>query len=81
MKRINNTARISDALYNLSPNSGSTAEYNQGIMIGAVSVLLAQGMTFGQAMSYLVPLMPKDARIDSIPASWRDDKRIKESIK
>jgi hypothetical protein len=63
---------LRDALYNLHPNSGATVEYCIGMAVGIVSLLMAQGYTFRDAITTLALHFPKDGRL-TVPASWQSD--------
>ena len=44
---------IKDALNNLLPDSGASDDYCQGVMLGLMSDLMANGMSFGVALNFL----------------------------
>ena len=62
---------IKDALYNLHIASGSTIEYAKGVLVGVVSGLMAQGLTFMEVANIVGPLLPVDYRRECIPAPWK----------
>ena len=64
--------RIKDALYNLSPGSGSSNDYNRGIVVGIVSALLSAGFSFDDAKKVVFNSLPKDYDEKAIPDYWLD---------
>lgn len=66
--------RLRDALANLEIRSGSSYDYDQGVMVGAVSALMAvHGSSFESAFECVKSHMPRKFDIESIPSAWRDD--------
>lgn len=66
---------VKDALYNLSPESGASFDRARGTLVGVVSGLQAvvQHATsdpFSFVWNKILPMFPKDFRIECIPPSW-----------
>jgi hypothetical protein len=64
---------LRDALYNLSPDSGSSHRYARGLIVGIVATLMdVRGWTFEQAISYLLTsnVLPSRIHPKSVPPSW-----------
>ena len=66
---MKNPNMLKSALYNLHPGSAKH-EYAQGLLVGVVSTLMAEGMEFQDAMTLAVQHMPKEVMIGAIPAAW-----------
>jgi len=64
---------IRDALNNLAPRSGSSPEYNRGIIVGIVAALMADGSTFYTAIQKIIQNLPKQYDREAIPAAWREN--------
>jgi hypothetical protein len=63
-----------DGLTNLSESvKPAQPAYERGIVLGIVTVLMAQGKSFEQTVEFLKPYLPKDLRISSIPVSWQEE--------
>lgn len=68
---------LKDVLYNC--NKSETAHestipkhpYAQGVVVGVVSTLMAQGLTFEEAFSEMVDNLPKDFDAQTLPNCWR----------
>ena len=76
-KSLKNIARLKDALYNAATNSGASNDYVKGVIVSAVSVLMATGMTFEQAFRLVNENTPHNTRplAEILPESWVSDWR------
>jgi hypothetical protein len=64
---------LKDVLHNLSRSENADDHrYSQGVLVGAVSVLVACGMTFGDACQLCWQAAPKDIHPERVPESWVD---------
>lgn len=70
---MKNETLIKDALNNLLPNSGASDDYCQGIMVGLMSALMANGKTYKSGIEYLAKLADPFIRQDGIPIPWKPD--------
>jgi len=71
---MKNPNLLADALYNLCVRSGASDDYAKGLVVGAMSALMAEtGKDYGELVPILAELMP--ARFDPIrlPGAWRAD--------
>ncbi len=50
MKHIKHPTTLLDCLYNCAPDSGASAEYKQGLVVGMVTTIVASGMKFNDAL-------------------------------
>ncbi len=65
-------AILKDALYNTHEKSGASVDYAQGVIVGAVSTLMAcKNLSFEEAWRIVYNHLPVDYRKDSIPEAWR----------
>ena len=63
---------LKNALHNLSKNeNGDNHEHAKGVLVGVVSVFMASGMSFDDALKLAWQLSPKDVHPDRVPESWR----------
>jgi len=74
---------IKDSLYNCSTECTRTATwdsvqglkssqiYGQGIINGMVSILMAQGMLFEDALATVKHYLPRSFDADCMPKAWR----------
>lgn len=63
---------LRDSLYNLSPDSGSTTQYNRGIVLGIVSLLMAEGKSFEESINIVKNHLPKDFHYSQVPTAWAE---------
>ena len=68
---------LRDALNYTSPDSGASAEKAQGVVIGVVSTLMAQGKSYNQALQIVRNHLPNDFHFDTIPNMWLADMSAK----
>jgi hypothetical protein len=61
---------IADALHNMSPDAGATPEYARGVLVGAVSALMAVGMSFDRALHLCSLQAPRVIMPMTVPPSW-----------
>jgi hypothetical protein len=62
---------LKDALYNLHPDSGSSAEYAKGVLVGAVAAIMeVKGCDWEAAMGVVWPHLPEKVRYAAMPATW-----------
>lgn len=61
---------LKDALYNTHWHSGSSVDYGKGVVVGMVAGMMAMGVSFGQACSYVVRALPVGYREECIPLGW-----------
>lgn len=73
MTKITKRNMLKDSMYNLSADSGATDEYARGALVGAVSALMATGMSYHQALEAVVKCFPADYREQCIPSHWLSD--------
>ncbi len=74
MRKIKNLSILRDLLYNLAPDSGASNDYCQGLLVGCVSALVAQGWTLRQAIAVVAIHTPNKAGTRlNVPESWRQD--------
>ncbi len=66
-----NDTLIKDALYYTLEGSGSSVDKATGVIVGIVSVLMAQGMGFDNALGKVYHLLPKGWRIECMPKEWQ----------
>lgn len=72
--KLKDSVRLRDALHNLSAGSGSSFDYDQGIMVGAMSALMAStGKDYEEVAACLRECMPTQFNIESIPEAWRSE--------
>jgi hypothetical protein len=62
---------IKDVLYYTHEDSGSSVDKAKGVIIGVVSVLMARGMGFDNALGRVYHLLPKGWRIECMPKEWQ----------
>jgi hypothetical protein len=63
---------LRDGLYNLSPDSGSDTQYNRGIVLGIVSVLMAEGKSFEESINVVKKHLPKNFHYSQVPPAWAE---------
>jgi hypothetical protein len=64
---------LADALYYTRADSGASCEKAQGVVIGAVSVIMGMNkIGFFDALEIVKRHMPKEYRIEAIPTDWQD---------
>ena len=77
--RLENQVHLQNTMYNFSYRSGASDEYCKGMLVGAVSALMATGYTFEQGLELCAICMPSDSRLvadynndtdHSIPELW-----------
>jgi len=61
---------VANAIHNCYDNSGATDEYCRGIIVGTVSGLMANGLSFDTALDLVKRKMPIHNRGDLLPSSW-----------
>lgn len=64
------TNLIRGALYYAHPSSGASDEKAQGVIVGVVTALMANGKDFGQCLEFLANNLPIDFRTEAIPQAW-----------
>jgi hypothetical protein len=68
---------LKDALYYTRSDSGASEETAQGVVIGAVSVLMGiKGIAFYDALDIIKAHMPDGFELERIPAAWRESWKI-----
>jgi hypothetical protein len=72
MKELKYRTTLKDALYNLSPGTGSNTQYNKGLLVGIVSAFMSTGYTFSQACQLVLDNLPQNYDDTAIPESWID---------
>jgi hypothetical protein len=71
MKTLKYPTTLKDCLYNFHPSSGSNPVYNKGLIVGAISGLMAVGYTFEDACQLVNENLPSQNNLDvSLPESW-----------
>lgn len=65
-----------DALYNLSPDSGSSADYARAMLVGIVCGMMASGWGWREAMAICSKLAPKNIIADCLPDSYCEDFKV-----
>jgi len=73
---MSNIVILKDALYNVCANSGASIDYGKGVVVGAVSAIMASGSNFKDAIAKIAIAWPNErhnARLDCIPEPWRND--------
>ena len=76
MRILLNQPRLMDAMYNFSPDSGASDDYCKGLIVGAVSALMATGESFDDSLEQCAICMPETSRLmtkDCVPESWVAD--------
>jgi hypothetical protein len=74
--KISRPIILKDALYSLSTKNTKQEDweintaYGKGIIVGAVSAMMATGVDFGCALEQVKSLLPKDYDSNCIPSSW-----------
>jgi hypothetical protein len=62
---------LKDALYNLHPESCSSAEYARGILVGAVAAIMeVNACDWTKAMTLVYPHLPSKIMKNAVPATW-----------
>ncbi len=65
---------LGDALHNVHTSSGASDDYAKGIVIGALSALMAEsGADFREIFPVIVEHLPVSFRPDRLPEAWRAD--------
>lgn len=64
---------IDNALCLLSPISGASDEYCQGVVNGLISAMMHNGNSYDHAIGIIVDKLPIDFRFNAIPAAFVDD--------
>jgi hypothetical protein len=63
---------IKDALYNMSPDSKTSADHARGIFIGVMAATMGwNNLDFGPALKLVAIDMPTTVMRDAVPLSWR----------
>jgi len=77
MKKLSKETLLKDALYNLAPRSGASLDYCTGLVVGVVSTLMAEGMSFGDAIVLVALHMPhgEGTRL-AVPDCWQEDLKM-----
>lgn len=76
MPKLTNQAMLKDAMNNFSISSGASDEYCRGILVGAVSSLIAAGNKFYDVLELCAICMPEDTRRlteQCVPKTWLVD--------
>lgn len=63
---------IKGAIHNLDPREKTNVVYCQGVLVGIVSALRDQGMSFDEAIAKVRECLPGGYSLDAIPPYWRD---------
>jgi hypothetical protein len=72
MKKLKHAMMITDALGNLSPDSGASKDYNKGLVVGLVAGLMATGLDFTAALKYVTGHQPQGIDLRAfLPENWR----------
>jgi hypothetical protein len=62
---------LKDALFNLSPESGSSPEHARGVLVGVVAAFMEAGpFNFHEAVDEVAPYMPKRVTPEAVPETW-----------
>ncbi len=70
MEKIN---LLADVLYYTRADSGASVEKAQGVVIGAVSVIMGMNnIGFFDALEIVKTNMPEKYRLEAIPKDWRE---------
>ena len=69
MQALKNPTVMLDVLYSYASNSGANSDYLNGMIVGIVSALMAQGSTFEQSIQIVANHWTNGARL-MCPASW-----------
>ena len=76
MKLLKNQVVLKDTMYNFHPTSGASDDYCKGLIVGAVSALMATGKSFDDSLEQCAICMPETSRLmtkDCVPESWVAD--------
>ena len=69
----NRITLLADALYYLREDSGASCEKAQGVVIGAISVIMGiRKIGFYDALEIVKAHLPDNYRLEGIPESWRE---------
>lgn len=71
---LTNPVALKDAVHNVSSSSGASEEYARGIVVGAVSALMATGMDWRMAITQIALNWPEDRYVprNVLPPTWVD---------
>jgi len=61
---------IKDAMHNLSQKSGADSSYAKGVLVGIVAFFKAINWSWSSIWEKLIPMIPDDAWMQSIPVHW-----------
>lgn len=65
---------LKDALYNVHTDSGASADYSRGLVVGVVSTIMAmEGVSFETAVSIVRCHLPRGYRPERLPEAFRED--------
>jgi hypothetical protein len=63
---------LTNALRDMSPDSGATPDYARGVLVGAMAVYMEiNGLDFGPALKAVSCYMPRKVMKDSVPLAWQ----------
>lgn len=72
--RLKHPNLLADALYNVHTSSGASDDYAKGLVVGAMSALMAEsGADFREIIPVIVEHLPISFRPDRLPEAWRAD--------
>lgn len=82
MFKINNEGLFKSTMYNCSkdctrtmalwPHLTVAKAYARGIVSGAVSVMMATGMSFEESIEMVKKYLPENFDLDAVPEYWQD---------
>ena len=65
---------LKDALRNLSiEENGDSHEYSRGLLVGVMTALVANGMTWDKAKQMVWQLLPEKCHPERFPEGWAAD--------
>ena len=68
-----NSTTLINCLHNLAPSTGTSLEYQNGIVVGLVAGLMASGKTWRSALAVVKRNLPTEYSTLAFPETWRGD--------
>lgn len=71
-----NEGMLRDGMYYLHPDVANNQKHvaiAHGVLVGHVSVLMAQGKTFKQSIAFLSKYFPEKINSNAVPKSWLNE--------